>query len=291
MGYTDHCSVYAAIHEAGINQIISHMMTQRPLLFNYATAHFNARPSDFCNAISFIREVKDRGNPLFTVQQPLPIIGANGVAGLDFCFQITELLVDFHPGNAISLPPQLNPPLGSQQVALKLRVCAAILCPDRAHAEFYGEIVSDRFGHVVQLSDAISGQDSIAAAFDNFTTLSTKDTLALSGTPQCFCMDVYATAHMENVNVNGVNRLGIKLDGLEIVDITPTGLENSIECYLISVLRVGILPRIRVALDTVMFNVGGFLSLSVTPAPISGFIPYNPAVENDQVKVFINVGV
>jgi hypothetical protein len=290
MGFTDHCSVYAAIHEAGINLIINHMMTQRPLLFNYATDHFNAKPSDFCNAISFIQEVKDRKNPLFTLQAPLPIIGAQGVAGLDYCFQIASLQIDFHPGNVLTLPPQLNPPLAAQGVAMKLRVCGAILCPDRAQAEHYGEVVSDKYGHVVRFSDFVQGQDTFAAAFDGIGVATvTKDTVALSGVPQCFCLDVYATAHMENINVNGINRLGIKLDGLEIVDITPDGLENSIECYLINVLRVGILPRIRVALDTVMFNIGGFLSLSVTPTPTSGFIPFNPSVDSDQVKVFINV--
>jgi len=338
MGFTDFCSVYAAIHEAGINQIISHMMTQRPLLFNYATDHFRARPSDFCSAINHIREVTDRGNPLFTKQLPLPIIGANGVAGLDYCFQVTQLQVDFYPSNVFSLPAELNPPLASQQLGLKLRVCGAIVCPDRATAEFYGEVVSDRFGKVVHLSEAaarevsagvnlknsglnfdIAGQatnaavstrdagltadaaaqarDSVATARgtailgDIGETVSTRDTIALGGSPQCFCLDVYATAHMEIVNVSGVNRLGIKLDGLEIVDITPTGLENSLECYMISVLRVGILPRIRIALDTVMFNVGGFLALSVTPTAISGSVPHNPAVEDNLVKVFINVGV
>jgi hypothetical protein len=42
--------------------------------------------------------------------------------------------------------------------------------------------------------------------------------------------------------------LALKLDNLEIVDIKPDGLENSAECFMKTMLLLGLLPKIRLAL-------------------------------------------
>ena len=75
-----------------------------------------------------------------TVENPLPVPGTNGLYGFDFCVQIVKLEIDFHPGNVFALPPELNPPLQPQRLALRLTVCAAIVCPDDRGLE---DIVKD----------------------------------------------------------------------------------------------------------------------------------------------------
>lgn len=301
MPFTNLSDLYGAIHETGINLIVNHIMTQRPSLFNYGTKMFEANNGKLCSPVNAHREVKKRKNPIITVQNPLPIIGAAGAVGLDYCFQIVEFKVDFHPGNQFTLPPELNPPLAAQNVGLKLRVCGAIVCPERNIQEHYGEVIAEQYGKLVSTRDIVAtltGDRAVQLSGDRLFELdtraiSTRDTIPLNGTPQCFCIDVYVTARMEVVGTFNNRKLSIKLEGLEIVDLAPTGLENSLECYLISVLRIGILPRLRIALETVTFEINKFisLSLSVGLTPTSGALPFNPAVENDQVKVYINLGI
>ena len=77
------------------------------------------------------------------------------------------------------------------------------------------------------------------------------------------------------------------LDNLEIVDVNPVGLENSVECYLKSVLILGVLPKVKLALRALVFSIKDFLTIQ--PTPISAAVPFNPAVEDDQIKVFVTV--
>lgn len=104
-------------------------------------------------------------------------------------------------------------------------------------------------------------------------------------------MSLFATAHLEVVGPAGGQRLAIHLEDLEIVDIKPDELESNIECFLSTTLRVGILPRLRIALDTMTFELGKFAHMSLSLTPVSASVPNNPAIEDDQVKVFVNVEV
>ena len=38
MAHTDHSDVYGALHEEGINRVVTHLQHKRPSLFNYGTA-------------------------------------------------------------------------------------------------------------------------------------------------------------------------------------------------------------------------------------------------------------
>ena len=66
---------------------------------------------------------------------------------------------------------------------------------------------------------------------------------------------------------------------------------TSIECYVATTLRIGVLPRIRIALDTFDFDLGQFGGLSVSATPTSAALPNSPAIEEDQIKAFISVGI
>jgi len=286
MAFTDNCDVFGSVHEDGLNRIVRHLMAQRPSLFNYATRMFAAAPERLCEPIKPHPEVVRRGNPLITVEDPLPIPGTDGLLGMDFCFQIAELVVDFHPGNQFSLPPELDPPLQWQRMALHLRVCGGIACPSPR--------VSDRYGDVI--ANLQKGLPAGAATHDNRPAATNEGqrppiTTIPSEERDCFCLDVFAVAHFELVGPDDSKKLAIRLDGLEIVDIRPEGLENSLECYIATTLRVGILPRLRIALDTLVYELGAFATISISPTPISASVPNNPAIENDLVKVFVNIGV
>ena len=275
MPLTDHCDLYGAIHEDGFNLVAHHLRRQRPSLFNYGTQLFAAQPDLLCRPIAVHPDVLRRHNPLLTIEDPLPILGTSGALGLDFCFQLTELKLDIHPGNQIQLPPQLHPPLAAQRLALLVEVCAGLACPDREIAERYGEMVAAS-GSQLGISDRPSSPD----------TQSIRARRVL-----CFCLDLFAVVSARLVGPQSAKRLSLFLEGLEIVDIKPDGLEDSLECYLATTLRVGLLPRVRPALDTLVFEMGQFGTLTLSPTPIPATVPHNPALEQDQLKAFINVGV
>src|SRR5260370_10330043 len=130
MAFTDKCDLYAAVHEEGVNRVIRHIMRQRPSMFNYATADVASNRELWCSRVDFTSDVTKYFNPIFSVQPPIPVLGADSPpVSLGFCAQLTKALIDFHPSNVISLPAELSPPLNEQRFALQFRVCGAIECP------------------------------------------------------------------------------------------------------------------------------------------------------------------
>ena len=97
MAFTDNCDLYGASHEDGINRVANHITQQRPSLFNYGTAFVAANPHLLCKPIKVAPDVDNFSNPHITVEDPLPVLGTSGLIGLNFCFQITELEIDFYP--------------------------------------------------------------------------------------------------------------------------------------------------------------------------------------------------
>src|SRR5262249_13776037 len=134
MALTDESDIFCGIHEDGFNLLVRHLMRQRPPLFNYGTAYFAQGIQKKQVLCSRIEAAKDYQGPLITVEDPLPIIGCPLPLGLDWCFQLGELAIDFHPGNAIALPPELGV-LGEQKFALKAKACFGLACPEDRRTE------------------------------------------------------------------------------------------------------------------------------------------------------------
>jgi hypothetical protein len=271
MPYTDKCDLYGAVNEDGINNVATHIMRQRPSLFNYGTALVAAKPELLCEPIHPAPEVISKGNPLITVEDPLPVFGTNGLVALNYCFQLTKARIDFHPGDVVTLPPELNPPLAKQSFAIYVRVCGGIGCPSKE-------------------------------AVDALPPIPPPPPKEEKGPPQpptvpeprkmeCFCLDLYVTGHVEVTGSVGDQKLTGKIDGFEIVDIKPEGLENSIECYIKMLLYLVIMPRTSIALEKMVFDILNLATITLTLTPTSAAIPYNPAIEDDQLKVYIDVGV
>ncbi len=107
MAFTDPCDIFATFQEDGFNRIIGYVQQQRPSLFNYATAQLAAQPDKLCEVIRANPIVGLRSNPLVTIIDLLPIPGTE--FGADFAAQVSDVTVDFHPGDEIVLPAELEP--------------------------------------------------------------------------------------------------------------------------------------------------------------------------------------
>ena len=267
MAFTDNCDLFASVHEDGVNRVIEHIVRQRPSLFNYATADVAGNRELWCNNPEFTKDVTKYGNPIFKIQQPLPLLGSDSpTVVIGYCAQLSKLAIDFHPTNVIGLPPELNPPLKDQRFALRFRVCGGLVCP------------SDK--EVLQVPVGTPEPKERPRPLPP---------VQLRGRPNCFCLDVFAVGRIERTPNDLL--LGV-LEGVEIVDIKPDKLEENIECYIKTAVNVAIRQKLAVAIKTLtlsfpLFNLAT-ITLSPTPNPP---VPNNPAVEQDQLKVFITMTV
>ena len=273
MAFTDNCDLFASIHEDGVNRIAHHIARQRPSLFNYATADVAGNRELWCQIPEFSSDVTIFGNPIFTILPYLPVIGADSPpVGLGFCVQIGRAEVDFHPSNIIKLPPELGKKLAPQHFALSLRVCGGLRCPD---PDALNKIPVTSKGNFFGVAEQAPPKQ-----------------VQVPGRMLCFCLDVFVVGHVVREFINGTDRLVGKVDGLEIVDISPDGLESNIECYIRT--AVTLLLRQKLAIPWKTFFVDfplfglGTVSLSPTPNPP---VPFNPAVEDDQLKAFVTMSV
>ena len=274
MAFTDNCDLFGAVHEDGVNRVIRHIMRQRPSLFNYATADVAPHAGLWCAKVDHTADVTKYGNPLFTIMDPLPVFGADSPpVGLGFVAQLVQAEIDFHKGNTITLPAELKPPLPAQHFALHFRVCASIECPS---PELIDRIPVD------------GGRQAGTAEGKG----PPKPPIVFPGKMHCFCLDVYAIGEISHQSIAGRDFLVAKVDDMDIVDIKPDALEDNLICYLKTTVNVVLREKLAVAIETLLFSFPLFglatVTLSPTPDPP---IPNNPAIEDDELKVFITMKV
>jgi hypothetical protein len=268
MAFTDHCDIFASFHEDGFNRIVGFVQQQRPSLFNYATAQLAANTQKLCQVINANPVVALRANPLVTIQDLLPIPGTK--FGADFAAQVSDVRIDFQPGDEFTLPAELNPPLKPQRLAIHVKVCGGIACPSDQAIEAL--IPPPK-------AEADPPQNPPPPLIP----------LPL-GDVQCFCLEAFATGGVRFKQFGGIFYLEPFLEGIEIVDIAPAGLESSLECYVKLVLKLSVLPGLRIALDAMSFDIGdAMVNVLLSPVPTSAAVPNNPAIEEDQLKAFIKL--
>lgn len=273
MAFTDNCDLFVSIHEEGVNRIGRHIMRQRPSLFNYATADIAKNRELWCQIPEFTTDVTRFGNPIFTILPYLPVIGADSPpVGLGFCVQVVRVQVDFHPSNVISLPPELGSELKKQQLAIQLKICGGIGCPD-----------PDALDRIPVTPRGAPGRDNPREE---------PPLVPVRGKLLCFCLDVFVTAHSAYEFINGQERLVIKIDGVEIVDVAPDGLEANMECYIRTAVTLFLRQKLAIPLQTLFidFPLFGLGTISLFPTP-NPPVPNNPAIEEDQLKAFITMTV
>ena len=272
MGYTDNCDLYAAVHEDGINLVAEHVMRQRPSWFNYGTQYVSDHPQLACSQVAHTIDVTHDNNPLFTVVSPIPILGADSPpVGLNFCVQLVKAQVDFHPGNIVTLPAALNPPLAAQHLAMHVKICGGMDCPSEFLKGFLPTPTS--YGDVTNVRPP-------------------KEVVPPTRKLLCFCLDAYLVAHVAVQLVGGKPSLVGIVDSVDVVGIEPKGLSDNINCYLKTAFELLLKEKLIFPISTMLFDLP-LLSLATITAQLTPNppIPNNPAIEDDQLKVFITLTV
>jgi len=282
MALTSHCDIFASLSEMTFNTIVRNGGRQRPSLFNYGTQSFVASPKLLCHQIDLAPGLPFN-QPLVTLETPIPVPGTGGAWGLEWCAQLTKLMLDFHPGQ-LGLPPELNPPLAAQTLALQLEVCAAIACPSERVLISIENQEADRY-QPLDPAAALRGREKGTQAPPP------RPPQPLPVDPKnvhCFCLDVFALATVRHEVTGSGPVLAVELNGLEIVDIKPDGLESSLECLISATIRLGVLPRLRLSVQDIILSLGTYGSLTIGLTPTSAQVPFNPSIANDAISVFVN---
>ncbi|WP_113705259.1 hypothetical protein [Nonomuraea lactucae] len=266
MALTDNCDLFVAVHETGINRVLGHVIRQRPSLVNYGSPAVVQNPELLCAKVHAHPVVRQRDNPLVSIGPPLPVVLTGGAYQMEYAVQLTRAEVDVSPGT-IALPGELNPHLKPQRFAVRTTLCAGLGCPP-------DEIV-DQLPRP-QRSPGRRQGDPVRILTSRLT---------------CFCLDLFAIGGVDFIGAAGDQRLLGKLDGLEIVDLAPAELENAVECYLRFVARLGVLPRLSVPVIRFTKDLLGLATAIVEPTPEKPTVPSNPALEDDQIKVFLDLTV
>ena len=214
------------------------------------------------------------------------MLGAPRPLGLDWCLQLTNVSVDLFPGNTLTLPPELDP-IVSQQFALHLRACFGLACPDDRVVE---NLTAEMEAAVA--ASMLPGQPSAGPAVQPVPSTNVI----------CTCLELFGVGHFQGGTIGSDPQqwLKVRLDGLEVVDLDPSNLEDIVECYLRLVLRLGVLPRLIVPMESLVLDITRMLQdngtaigqhVTLVPAAVPADVPANPAVEDDQLKVFFNLKV
>ena len=274
MAFTDHCDVFGSFHEEGFNRIIDHIRFQRPSMFNYATQAIADNPALLCRPIVAHPRLNQHGNPLLTIIDPLPLPGAN--FALNFSVQLVDVKIDFHPANVVTLPAELSP-LGVQRFVMSLRVCAGIGCPP-------AQAISDNIPPPPN-PDADPNQPPPPPP----------PQVVLPPDQQliCVCLDAFAVGGLRFKEYFQHFFLEPFVDRIEISDIQPADLESGIECVIDATLRLGFLPKLRILLKKMTLDLTDDVTIFVQPKPVavSPAVPNDPAVEQDEVRAFIDLEV
>lgn len=253
MPLTQLSPVYASVHEDGLNFLVRWIMRQRPSLFHYASEDLRALFDEgLLEPCAPLPEGLPRGTVRFGDIPGLPIPGTDKTIGL--VLQVPDLTFDFHPGNSIdNLPPEMNPPLGAQQAAMRVRVCVGIACPGEGR---------------------------------RFTIHNKRGLPSLN----CFCLEAFGSVRFVRLIEKEEEFLGVQLVNFEIVDLRPEGLEQGLECWVKTVLQESVFKDLKLKTSFQTLDLP-FEAGQMTPSicPVSATIPHNPAVEDDQVKTYICV--
>ena len=226
-----------------------------------------------------------------------------------------QVSIDLYPGNTLTpLPPELDP-IGSQHFALHLRACFGLACPDDLVVENLAAEMEAAVADSVLRAAEPPAPPPPTTTSPPFGGGGVQPALAARGRTAadaqsvpsvnvlCSCLEVFGVGHFEQGTVAGFGMtkfLKTRLDNLEVVDLVtdpPSNLETMLECYLRMVLRLGVLPRLIVPMQSLILNItqmlqGNSTSIGqhVTLVPATD-VPDNPDVEDDQIKVFFNLKV
>lgn len=230
MSLTDAQTVFAAIHEDALNDMLTAFCNARPRYLNYGSPAF----------VPFTTAAE-------TQIGAIPFPGIPG--GIQWRVSLSTPQVDLFKQTR-ALPPELALGPGQFSAALEAKLC--IECrkikidpqPPRTHG---GKNEENRNPNRTHGNHPLSELT-------------------------CFELRVFAIGHLEHVaGPMGGDAIALAVDAVEIVDISPDGLESFLECLMFLILQAA-LAEIRLPLDAL--RVGAFSLI-----PVVG-----PLIEDDQIK-------
>lgn len=259
MAYNQQSEVYLGLHESIFNRIIKHVHQQRPSLFNHATPDFLNNPSLFSQAINHHPAINQfrSANPIASEIKYLPIMGYEGPFGMSLCFQITDLDIDLHPNNLIS-NLNLAAAFTQNRFELRLKIAGGLACPS---TQTLAELVRLK----KRANQTIQGIPFSKNDLNSFT------------------LEFFLIASLENQN----NNLQLAIHEFEIKDISPIGMDKAMECFVMTQLRLGVIPNLKINLNEILSDIfkGVLPSLGFA---LAGRKP-NPEIHNDKIECFFSL--
>lgn len=296
MVYTANCDIYVAVHEKGINDLISQVMLELPSFFNIGSPAVASNPQLACNGID--GDPIDPDDPLIssialpyvppivdqsTITLPAPLFPANSgnpqtvpfslylpIPSPNYLVQLSQLQVDFYPGNTISIPSSSVPsPLKHQHFLFHAQTYLGASCPNEKRSS-----KGEASGPGVSLD--------------------------------CFSLNLYVEGALRNPH--SARFLNAHLDGVDLAGIKPDGLRHLIDCYL-QYFANNVLSSLSNTVNLLLLDVkNGIDPLALLPPSMQSMfqggptsfllqawpstsVPNNPAIEDDQLKLFIDADV
>lgn len=239
MAITEAERVFGGIHEDALNDVIQAFCTTRPRHLRYGSPAFV--PSTNLTATA------------------MDAIAFPGVAGgIDWAVSFAPPIVDLHPRTS-GLPTELT--LGVGQISLATAVELCIDCRRRRDPP------RDPRGNPDHDPNHDPKDDK-------------KDDKKRDKPPRhpekeiCARLEVYAVGHLEVVNTaSGQGSIRVRVDEVELVDVTPDGLESVLECLILMLLDA--------ALSNMVLPLQALRAGAFTLALQRG-----PEIEDDQIKVY-----
>ncbi len=283
MSLTSNSDIAARINESAFNTIFQQFMLQTPETFNYASKKVidNNR---MCSPVNVDPVLDSMGINKITEVPPLPLFGADPLLniGVEYCVQLKDFKVDFNPTSEIQLPSELGG-LAVQQFALKGTVCAGLgsskigVRTTKSDSFPFLYMKASRAGTKAKKA-AVKKKPTRAQGLSSYTFLPI-EYLNMS----CFTLSLYAKVVLARER----NFLKLKLVGIELEDIAPLGLENSIEYYLMQVLDHVVFPKLKMDISDLAFVKEGYFNIGLTPR--SSAVPHNPSITNDYFSLYLNI--
>jgi hypothetical protein len=269
--------VYGAVTDDAIGRMVDFLHVRAPYLFNYVAPSIrpildqNQKVTGYEDVWLTCFPVPDSpipGTPKYRRVEPFGVPGIP--IKLPFCVQIVDAKVDFHPGDLITLRPELLPPLAPQHFALYAQASFGLACIPAQLVEWY-----------------VQQQHLTHALFKSHFTIPVLPVDDLI----CFSLEFQATGRLRVETQSGfptpVDKIRVELGRLELIDIAPPGLEAAIECYLVAMIRGYIVPQLVLALEPLVVRSLG-LTVNSRLAPN---LPNNPAIEQNELRVWLDVDI
>ena len=220
MSLTEAESVYGAIHENALNDLLQAFCVSRPRHLTYGTPAFV--PTTTVNE---------------TRIDAIPFPGIPG--GIQWRIRLSIPKVDLFT-QSTPLPPELS-------------------------------LTKDHFSAAVGVDLCIScSKLGIGAEANKPSHEGTSQTISEMS---CCRLQVFAIGHIQRVFAsNGEDAVTLAIDKIELVDVTPPGLESLLECFLFMILQSA-LANIQLPLRALR---AGAFQLALTQGPF---------VDEDQIKI------